>query len=130
MRAGEPVDSFDWALVRVVPRVERGECVNVGAIVACATKRYLGATILMNPERIRALAPDIDLEELEAALATIPRIAAGDQTAGPIAALPHGERFHWLTAPRSAVVQTSPVHTGICDDPAVALADLVERLVR
>ncbi|MFT3697865.1 MAG: DUF3037 domain-containing protein [Kofleriaceae bacterium] len=123
-------DSFDWALIRVVPRVERGECVNAGAIVACATKRYLGARVLLNAAKVRALDPAIDLEELEAALATIPRIAAGDPTAGPIAALPHGERFHWLTAPRSAVVQTSPVHTGICDDPEAALADLIERLVK
>ena len=119
-------DSFDWALIRVVPRVERGECVNAGAIVACATKRYLGARVWLNAAKVRALDP----EELEAALATIPRIAAGDPSAGPIAGLPHGERFHWLTAPRSAVVQTSPVHTGICDDPEAALADLVERLVK
>jgi hypothetical protein len=123
------VDSFDWALIRVVPRVERGECVNVGAIVACATKRYLGAQLALDPARVLALDATIDLEELGLALASIPLIAAGDPSAGPIAALPRGERFHWLVAPRSAVIQTSPVHTGICDDPEAALDDLIRRLV-
>jgi len=123
------VDSFDWALIRVVPRVERGECVNVGAIVACATKRFLAAKLALDPARVKALDASIDLDELALALASIPLIAAGDPTGGPIAALPRGERFHWLVAPRSAVIQTSPVHTGLCDDPQVALDDLVKRLV-
>jgi hypothetical protein len=123
------IDSFDWALIRVVPRVERGECVNVGAIVACATKRYLGAQLALDPARVRALDPTIDLDELGVALASIPLIAAGDPSGGPIAGLPRGERFHWLVAPRSAVVQTSPVHTGLCDDPQAALEDLIRRLV-
>jgi len=123
------VDSFDWALIRVVPRVERGECVNVGVIVACATKRFLAAKLALDPARVKALDASIDLDELEVALASIPLIAAGDPAGGPIAALPRGERFHWLVAPRSAVIQTSPVHTGLCDDPQVALYDLVKRLV-
>ena len=123
------VDSFDWALIRVVPRVERGEYVNVGAIVACATKRYLGAKLALDPARVKALDAAIDLDELGLALASIPLIAAGDPAAGPIAALPRGERFHWLVAPRSAVIQTSPVHTGLCDDPEAALDDLIRRLV-
>ena len=123
------VDSFDWALIRVVPRVERGECVNVGAIVACATKRFLAAKLALDPARVKALDASIDLDELELALASIPLIAAGDPTGGPIAALPRGERFHWLVAPRSAVIQTSPVHTGLCDDPQAALDHLVKRLV-
>ena len=129
--AGGPqgIDSFDWALIRVVPRVERGEYVNVGAIVACATKRYLGAKLALDPARVRALDASIDLDELALALASIPLIAAGDAKGGPIAALPRGERFHWLVAPRSAVIQTSPVHTGLCDDPEAALADLIRRLV-
>jgi hypothetical protein len=123
-------DSFDYALIRVVPRVERGELINVGALVACATKQFLAATIALDPDRLRALDPTIDVAEIEAALASIPWIAAGDKRGGPIAALPRGERFHWLVAPRSAVIQTSPVHTGICDDPAEALAELIAKLVR
>ena len=123
------VDSFDWALIRVVPRVERGECVNVGAIVACATKRFLAAKLALDPARVKALDASIDLEELELALASIPLIAAGDPAGGPIAALPRGERFHWLIAPRSAVIQTSPVHTGLCDDPQAALDRLFTELV-
>ncbi len=124
------VDSFDYALIRVVPRVERGELVNVGAIVACATQRFLAAKILLEPSRLIALDPTIDIDEIEGALATIPLIAAGDPKGGPISALPRGERFHWLVAPRSAVIQTSPVHTGICSDPATALAELIAKLVR
>ncbi len=123
-------ESFDYALIRVVPRGERGELVNVGAIVACATKRYLGARLALDPARLRALDPAIDVEEIELALAGIALVAAGDPRGGPIASLPHGERFHWLVAPRSAVIQTSPVHTGLCDDPDVALAELVDKLVR
>jgi hypothetical protein len=123
-------ESFDYAIVRVVPRVERGEFVNAGAIVACATRRFLAAAIALDADRLRALDPTVDLGEIEAALAAIPLIAAGDSRGGPVAALPTGERFHWLVAPRSAVIQTSPVHTGLCDDPALALAELVARLVR
>ncbi len=124
------VDSFDYALIRVVPRVERGELVNVGAIVACATKRFLEATIALDPARLLALDPTIDIAEIEAALSSIPLIAAGDAKGGPISQLPRGERFHWLVAPRSAVIQTSPVHTGICTDPAAALARVIAKLVR
>jgi Protein of unknown function (DUF3037) len=123
-------ESFDYAVVRVVPRVERGEFVNAGVIVACATQRFLAAAIALDTARLIAIDPSIDLGEIEAALAAIPLIAAGDPRGGPVAALPTGERFHWLVAPRSAVIQTSPVHTGLCDDPAAALAELVARLVR
>jgi DUF3037 family protein len=126
----ELLDSFDYAIVRVVPRVERGELVNAGVIVACATKRFLAAAIELDVARLCALDPSIDIAEIEAALAAIPLIAAGDPRGGPIAALPVGERFHWLVAPRSAVIQTSPVHTGLCSDPLAALDDLVDRLVR
>jgi hypothetical protein len=122
-------DTFDYALIRVVPRVERGELINVGAIVACATKQFLAAKIALDPVRLRALDPSIDIGEIEAALSSIPLIAAGDPRGGPIAGLPRGERFHWLVAPRSAVIQTSPVHTGICIDPAAALDELIAKLV-
>ncbi|HMG19674.1 MAG TPA: DUF3037 domain-containing protein [Kofleriaceae bacterium] len=121
--------SFDYAVIRVVPRVERGELINAGAIVSCPTERFLAARIALDAGRLRALSPSIDIAEIEAALALIPLIAAGDPRGGPIAALPRGERFHWLVAPRSAVIQTSPVHTGLADDPAAALDQLIERLV-
>jgi hypothetical protein len=122
-------ESFDYAIVRVVPRVERGEQINVGIILSCPTRDYLAARIALDGARLRALSPGMDIEEVELALASIPKIAAGDRTGGPIAALPRSERFHWLVAPRSAIIQTSPVHTGLCDDPALALAQLLERLV-
>ncbi|MGH9885158.1 MAG: DUF3037 domain-containing protein [bacterium] len=121
--------SFDYAIVRVVPRVERGEQINAGVIVSCPTRSYLAARIALDRARLHALAPSSDADEIEAALAVIPRIAAGDPGVGPIAALPRGERFHWLVAPRSAIIQTSPVHTGLCDDPGAALDQLFERLV-
>lgn len=122
-------DSFDYAIVRVVPRVERGEQINAGIIVSCPTRDYLAARIALDAARLRALSPATDVAEVELALASIPRIAAGDPLGGPIAALPRGERFHWLVAPRSAIIQTSPVHTGICDDPARVLEQLLDRLV-
>jgi len=121
--------AFDYAIVRVVPRVERGEQINAGVILSCPTQDYLAARIALDPARLAALAPALDIAEVEAALAVIPLIAAGDPRGGPIAALPRSERFHWLVAPRSAIIQTSPVHTGLCDDPGAALDRLVERLV-
>jgi len=121
--------SFDYAVIRVVPRVERGELINAGAIVSCPTERFLAARIALDAGRLRALSPSTDVAEVEAALALIPLIAAGDPRGGPIAALPRGERFHWLVAPRSAVIQTSPVHTGLADDLTAALDQLIERLV-
>lgn len=122
--------SFDYAIIRVVPRVERGELINAGVIISCATERFLAARVELAADRLRALAPAIDVDEIAAALALIPLIAAGDKRGGPIAELPRGERFHWLTAPRSAVIQTSPVHTGLCDRPEAALDALIARLVR
>jgi hypothetical protein len=121
--------AFDYAIVRVVPRVERGELINAGVIVACPERAYLAAKIALDTGRLHALAPSIDVAEIEAALAVIPLIAAGDPRGGPIAALPRGERFHWLVAPRSAIIQTSPVHTGLCDLPDAVLDQLLERLV-
>lgn len=122
--------SFDYAIIRVVPRVERGELINAGVIVSCATENFLAAAIELNEQRLLALAPTIDIDEVRAALAIIPLIAAGDPRGGPIAQLPRGERFHWLVAPRSAIIQTSPVHTGICDKPDAMVEKLLARLVR
>lgn len=122
--------SYDYAVIRVVPRVERGEQINAGVIVSCPTRGYLEAAIALDAAKLRALDPTVDAAEVDAALALIPWIAAGDPRGGPVASLPRGERFHWLVAPRSAMVQTSPVHTGLCTDPADAIAQLLARLVR
>lgn len=121
---------FQYAIVRVMPRVERGECLNAGVILLCRPRKYLAAKVWLDRERLRALAPDVDPTTIETHLAVIARIARGDSDAGPIAALVQGERFHWLVAPSSTVIQPSEVHTGLCDDPAVELEHLFERLVR
>jgi hypothetical protein len=121
--------SFDYAVVRVVPRVERGECINAGVILYCRTQGFLEARVALDRERLRALDPTVDVEEVERALALVPRICAGDATAGPIARLPQSERFHWLTSPRSTVTQPSPVHSGICDEPTAALERLLATMV-
>ena len=122
--------SFDYALVRVVPRVERGEFVNAGAIVFCRTRRFLGARIELDQARLLALAPGIDLAEVERHLAIVPLVCAGGPIAGPIGMLPLADRFHWLVAPRSAMIQTSPVHSGLCDDPAEVLGEIMAQLVQ
>ena len=127
-------DTYDYALIRVVPRVERGEQINAGVILSCVTRSYLGARVALDTARLRALWPEAidELDEIEQALALIPLIAAGDPRGGPIAKLSRSERFHWLVAPRSAIIQTSPVHTGLCDgerDPDGALEQLMTRLV-
>jgi hypothetical protein len=107
--------TFDYALLRVVPRVERQEFINAGVVVFCLEKRYLEARIHLDPARLKALWPEADADLVREHLEAIPRICAGDATAGPIAKLSQRERFHWLTAPRSTIIQPSPVHTGVCD---------------
>jgi hypothetical protein len=124
------LSSFDYAIVRVVPRVEREEFVNAGAILFCRTRRFLGAEMDLNRERLRALAPGVDLIEVERQLVLIEAICRGDEAGGPLATLPLSERFHWLTAPRSTVIQTSTVHTGLCRDPGTTLSHLVDAMVR
>lgn len=116
--------------MRVVPRVERGECINVGVILFARTRRFLAARVEVDRARLRAFAPDADLALIERHLGTFVAIAAGDSVGGPLAALPHSERFHWLTAPRSTMIQTAPVHIGRCDEPARALDDLLTTFVR
>ena len=116
--------------MRVVPRVERGESINVGAVLFARTRRYLAARVELDRARLRALAPDADLATIERHLGTFVAIAAGDPTGGPLAALPQSERFHWLVAPRSTTIQTAPVHIGRCADPARALDDLLDAFVR
>jgi hypothetical protein len=107
--------SFDYAILRVVPRVERQEFVNAGVVVFCLEKRYLAARIHLNRDRVKALWPEVDLELVGEHLDAVPRICEGDPSAGPIAQLSQRERFHWLVSPRSTIIQPSPVHTGVCD---------------
>ncbi len=120
---------FQYAIVRVVPRVERGECLNVGVVLLCRPRRFLGARIHLDERRLAAFAPDLKPALIRPHLEAIERIAAGDPTAGPIAALPKHERFHWLVAPASTIIQASEVHTGFCEDPAAELDRLVGGLV-
>ncbi|MCU1350120.1 MAG: hypothetical protein JWO56_3150 [Acidobacteria bacterium] len=122
--------SFDYAVVRIVPRVERGEFVNAGVILFCSTEAFLASRIALPRERLLALAPSIDLPLIESHLEVIPRVCRGGPEAGPIGELPQRARFHWLVAPRSTVIQMSPVHSGVHHDPEAALASLFEKLVR
>jgi hypothetical protein len=125
-----PPSPFQYAIVRVVPRVERGECVNAGVVLFCRPRRYLDVRIALDEARLLALAPDVDLDAVRGHLDALRRIAEGDETAGPIAALPASERFHWLVAPSSTIIQCSPVHTGLTDNPEGELKRLVAQLVR
>jgi hypothetical protein len=120
---------FQYAIVRVVPRVERGECLNVGVILLCRPRRFLGARIHLDERRLATFAPDLDLALVRPHLDAIERVAAGDPAAGPIALLGQPERFHWLVAPASTIIQASEVHTGLCLDPAAELDHLVTALV-
>ena len=122
--------SFDYAVVRVVPRVERGEFINAGVIVFCLERRFLAARVRVDEARLKALWPEIDLELVRRHLEAIPKIAAGDPAGGPIARLPQRERFHWLVSPRSTIIQVSEVHTGLCEEEPEGMVDeLAKRLV-
>lgn len=121
---------YSYSIVRFVPRVERGESINVGAVLFSRPRRFLAARVELDHARLRAFAPGVDLAALERHLATFVAIADGDPAGGPLAALPQSERFHWLVAPRSTIIQTAPVHIGRCDDPATALDDLMRAYVR
>ena len=120
---------YDYAVIRVVPKVEREEFVNVGVILSCPQRSFLEAQIELNESRLVALDSSLDLEMVKTHLATIPKICRGGEYAGPIGQLSQRERFYWLVAPRSTIIQTSPVHTGRCADPAVALRHLVSTMV-
>jgi len=126
-----PADcAYDYAIVRVVPRVERGEMINVGVIVSCPDSEFIAARIELDEARMLALDPSLDLTTLRAHLQTIPDICDGKPDAGPIAALPARQRFYWLVSPRSTVIQVSPVHTGRTADPLAAVDRLMESMVR
>jgi len=124
------VHAYDYAVIRVVPRVERGEFVNVGVVLSCKAGGFLEARIELDEARMRALDPGVDLDVVRAHLEAFAAICAGGDSAGPIGRLPARERFRWLTAPRSTVIQTSPVHSGRCDDHATMLERLLDAMVR
>ena len=126
MGTGPGTEAFEYALIRVVPRVERGEAINAGVILYCQQRRYLGCRILLNEDRLRALDPATDLAAVAAALGALEEGCRG----GPSAEQPPGARFRWLTATRSTIVQPGPVHSGLTADPAAELDRLFDDLVR
>ena len=125
-----PLVWYSFAIVRVVPRVERGECMNVGVVLFARERRFLAACFELDRPRLLALAPDLDLGLVERHLETFCAIAAGERAGGPVADLPPAERFHWLTAPRSTILQTAPAHEGRTADPAAELERLLDAYVR
>ena len=122
--------TYDYAIIRVVPRVERGEQVNVGVILSVADSDFLDARIEVDEAVVRALDPSIDVEAMRAQLEVIPRVCRGGTDAGPIGTLPPRSRFRWLVSPRSTIIQPSAVHTGRTADPAACLEKLMDKLVR
>jgi hypothetical protein len=131
MRRGVPVEcAYDYAIIRLMPRVERGEVINVGVILSCPGHDFLEARIELDGPRIQALDAGFDLDAARAHLDAIPRICRGGQEAGALGELPARRRFQWLVSPRSTIIQISPVHTGRTDDPAAALERLLDTMVR
>jgi hypothetical protein len=122
-------DAFQYAIWRVVPSVERGEALNVGVVVYCRRRQFLKARVQIDQDRLRAMSVDIDLDAVRRHLDGMLRVAAGDPSGGAIAALPQSDRFGWLTAASSTIIQPSPIHTGLCDDPEAVLDRLFRRLV-
>ncbi len=121
--------SFEYAIVRVVPDVERGELLNAGVIVHCRQQDFLEARVGLDEARLLAFAPGADVALVRRHLDAIPRVCAGGPDAGPIGTLPRFERWHWLVAPRSGILQTSPAHAGLCEAPEMVLERLFDRLV-
>ena len=120
---------FSYLILRIVPSVERGECLNAGVVLFCRQRRYLGMLSEVDPRRLAALAPGLAVGDVRAHLDALHRVAAGNPSAGPIAELDQSERFGWLAAPSSTIVQASAVHTGLCEHPAATLQGLFDRLV-
>lgn len=125
MTGREPV-LYDFAVLRVVPHVHLGAFQAVGVVLHARTREFLGLKVITDPAVLRTRAPDVDAELLARYLRSYEAVAAGDASAGPVALAPPSERFHWLTAPRSDVLQSSPIHEGLCDDPGQALARLFD----
>ena len=126
---GQGRSPFSYAIVRVVPRIERGECFNAGVVLYCRQRDFLGAKVALDETRLRALAPDLPAAEIRAHLDAFAKVAHGDPAGGAMAALPPSERFGWLVAPSSTVLQTSSTHTGLSEDPAATLESLFAELV-
>lgn len=122
-------NSFDYAILRVVPRVERGEFLNAGIVLHCLTRKFLQARVQIDEPRLHALWPGLELDLVRQHLEAFPKVCAGATDAGPIAKLTPRERFHWLVSPRSTIIQVSPVHSGLCESPEAALDQLFTRLV-
>ena len=122
--------TYDYAVIRIVPRVDRGECINAGVVLSCPSLDFLEACVELDPARLAVLDPSADLQAIRGHLDAIVRIGRGGSEAGPVGELPQRARFHWLVSPRSTVIQMSPVHTGPTADPAASLARLVDTLVR
>ena len=121
--------AFQYAIRRVVPSVERGECLNVGVVVHCPQRRFLGARLHLDAQRLAALAPAMDPDQVRPHLDALAAVAAGDPGAGPLARLSASDRFGWIAAPASTVIQPSPIHTGLTDDPQRTLEHLFATLV-
>jgi hypothetical protein len=113
--------SFDYAVIRIVPAVEREEFFNAGVILFCPEQRFLGARIYLDREKLKAFAPQLDSEDIKRRLQAVENVCAGDPGAGSIAKLSQRARFHWLIAPRSTLVQISPAHSGVCEEPESTL---------
>jgi Protein of unknown function (DUF3037) len=122
-------NSFDYAVLRVVPSAERGEFMNVGVVMHCPALTFLGCRVYLDDERFVALWPDHDLSVIRQHVEAFARICVAEPKAGPIAQLSRRERFHWMVSPRSTVIQVSPVHTGLCEDPEATIEELFRRLV-
>ena len=123
------LSSYDYVLIRVVPNVERGECLNVGVLLFCRTQCFLGVRIHLDQARVLALAPDFDLAAVQQQLDDIVRVCKGGPEAGPLGQMSQSERFHWLVSPRSTIIQTSQVHSGLSADPEAVLEHLLKTMV-
>jgi len=123
------LNSYDYAIVRVVPCVERGEYINAGVILFCRTRRFLDALVYLDIPRLTTLYPAVDIDMVQRHLDIIPLVCAGSADAGAIGQLSQSERFHWLVSPRSTIIQTSPAHSGLSTDPAATLEHLLKTMV-
>lgn len=121
---------YDYAIIRVVPRVEREEFINVGVILSCLDTNFLGSKIELDEKRLKCFAPHLEIENIKCFLQTIPKICAGEKDSGVIGSLPKRARFYWLTAVRSTIIQTSTVHSGLCENPESQIEKLIEKYVR
>lgn len=122
--------SFDYALVRVVPRIDRGEALNAGVVLYCLKRDFLGARMALDESRLLSLWPQVDVALVRDHLDALCRVASGEASASPITRLTQRERWHWIVAPRSTIIQISAVHSGLCEDPDATLTRLVDTLVR